>query len=184
MTPAFLFDAEWRTYEDLLPGDGSARLYRYAFSQSVAEQDIATLLDTVPWQQHPVWAYERSVAQPRLVAWFGDLGRRYCYYGLTLEPLEWTGALNEIRIRCEELAGATFNSARVNLHPDARDHVSWHADDEPELGPDPTIASSNASAPLECLPTRFLVSQTHSYLAARILRWKYSRHSAPTTDQR
>lgn len=34
-----------------------------------------------------------------------------------------------------------FNSALLNLYRDGNDSVAWHADDEPELGPSPQIAS-------------------------------------------
>jgi alkylated DNA repair dioxygenase AlkB len=37
--------------------------------------------------------------------------------------------------------GVVFNSVLANLYRDGRDTVGWHSDDEPELGPEPVIAS-------------------------------------------
>ncbi|MFM7126496.1 MAG: alpha-ketoglutarate-dependent dioxygenase AlkB family protein, partial [Actinomycetota bacterium] len=37
--------------------------------------------------------------------------------------------------------GQVFNSVLVNLYRDGNDSMGWHADDEPELGPEPVIAS-------------------------------------------
>ena len=37
--------------------------------------------------------------------------------------------------------GLVFNSVLANLYRDGHDHVSWHSDDEPSLGQQPTIAT-------------------------------------------
>ncbi|MEI8129245.1 MAG: alpha-ketoglutarate-dependent dioxygenase AlkB, partial [bacterium] len=39
-----------------------------------------------------------------------------------------------------------FNSVLLNLYRDGNDKVSWHSDDEPELGINPTIASVSLGA--------------------------------------
>jgi len=104
------------------------------------------LLAEGPWAQHLVRVFGREVAQPRLVAWFGEPGATYTYSGLTLEPHPWPVSLIETRAICEELAGIEFNSALANLYRDGTDSVAWHADDEPELGPDPVIASVSLGA--------------------------------------
>lgn len=146
MTPASLFDSAVSEPEQLLPGQGSALLYRYALPRDESEEAMATLLQAVPWQQHEILVFGRSVAQPRLVAWFGDIGRSYTYSGLSLAPLEWTATLSDLKVRCEELAKTSFNSGLANLYRDGRDHISWHSDDESELGADPIIASVSLGA--------------------------------------
>ena len=144
--PDSLFDVASGDGVELLPGHGSAVLHRRALSPSVTTEAFHELLDAVPWQQHDVRMFGRQVAQPRLVAWFGDPGRRYTYSGLTLDPLPWSDTLDRLRSACEDVAGARFNSALVNLYRDGRDSVAWHADDEPELGADPVIASVSLGA--------------------------------------
>ena len=52
-----------------------------------------------------------------------------------------TPTLLEIKKRCEEVASVQFNSVLVNLYRDGQDSMGLHADDEPELGPEPVIAS-------------------------------------------
>ena len=44
---------------------------------------------------------------------------------------------------CNDLAGVAFNSVLANLYRSGADGISWHSDDEPELGPEPVIASVN-----------------------------------------
>lgn len=140
-----LFDSRYCEVEELLPHAGSARLYRSAVDPRTAQRAFTELLEAVPWEQRSVQMFGKSVPQPRLVAWFGD-GASYTYSGLRLEPHPWLPLLLELRRVCEELAGVGFNSALANLYRDGNDAVSWHADNEPELGEDPVIASMSLGA--------------------------------------
>jgi alkylated DNA repair dioxygenase AlkB len=131
---------------ELLPFDGSAILYEHHWDQDesrVFEQEIQS---STPWQQPLLYVFGREVEQPRLTAWFGDPGKAYSYSGTHLEPLPWTPTLNNIRSSCERIASHSFNSVLVNLYRDGQDGVAWHADNEPELGPSPVIASVSFGA--------------------------------------
>jgi mRNA N1-methyladenine demethylase len=55
--------------------------------------------------------------------------------------LQWLPVLQDIRERIETNTQLTFNSLLANLYRDGHDHVAWHSDDEPSLGPEPVIAS-------------------------------------------
>jgi alkylated DNA repair dioxygenase AlkB len=44
------------------------------------------------------------------------------------------------------ITGAAFNAVLLNLYRTGRDGMGWHADDEPELGLDPVIASVSLGA--------------------------------------
>ena len=63
------------------------------------------------------------------------------YSGITVEPEPWTPTLLEIKSRIEEVSNVTFNSVLLNYYRNERDSVSWHSDDEPELGKNPIIGS-------------------------------------------
>lgn len=131
----------------LIDSDGSAVLHPGVWTPTETDRLMACLLREVPWEQQRVKVYGREVDQPRLVAWFGDIDASYTYSGLTLLPHPWTDLLKEIRRRCEHVAGTTFDSVLANLYRDGNDMVSWHADDEPELGPAPTIVSASFGTP-------------------------------------
>ena len=86
-----------------------------------------------------------GVPTPRQVAWFGSV--RYMYSGVCHEPTpEWPPLLNELRRQLEEHLNARFNSVLANRYRDGSDTVAWHSDNEPELGPNPTIASISLGA--------------------------------------
>jgi alkylated DNA repair dioxygenase AlkB len=71
----------------------------------------------------------------------GDAESEYGYSGIRLTPAPWSNSVDLIRQRIKELTGCAFNSVLLNRYRSGQDSVAWHADDEPELGPDPVIAS-------------------------------------------
>lgn len=117
-------------------------------SDAIPEVDtaLATLIAETPWRQDHALMFGRRVALPRLTAWYGDAGAGYSYSGITMQPTPWTPLLMRLKARAEELAGVAFNSALLNYYRDGRDSVGWHADNEPELGRDPVIASLSLGA--------------------------------------
>ncbi|NDY94687.1 alpha-ketoglutarate-dependent dioxygenase AlkB family protein [Wenzhouxiangella limi] len=104
------------------------------------------LRDDLDWRQLPVRTFGRAIAQPRLTDFRGEAGIRYRYSGLTLEARPWTAHLLRLREVVEQHTGQRFNSVLCNLYRDGRDYMGWHADDEPELGREPVIASLSFGA--------------------------------------
>jgi len=102
---------------------------------------MGQLIDEVPWRAENIVVWGRTYPQPRLIAWYGDVGKNYTYSGINLSPLPWTQALLHIKSRVEAVAHANFNSVLANYYRDHRDSMGMHSDDEPELGERPIIAS-------------------------------------------
>jgi alkylated DNA repair dioxygenase AlkB len=107
---------------------------------------LSALLWEVPYTQHRVRMFGRELPAPRLSAWIGDAGASYVYSRVRHQPLAWTPTLSGLRVRLESELGLRFNSVLVNRYRDGRDSMGWHADDEPELGPAPVIASISLGA--------------------------------------
>lgn len=117
------------------------RLYPFLFSQSEANQLFAVLRRDILWRQEAIRVYGRVHQQPRLTAWYGEPNTVYSYSGITMKATPWIPALLNIKRRIEEVAQASFNSVLLNLYRDGADSMSWHADDEAELGRNPVIGS-------------------------------------------
>ena len=82
----------------------------------------------------------------RLEAYYGDKGTDYSFSGKTYTPNNWTPTLNQIKAEVEKIPGFTFNSVLLNKYRDGNDSVTWHSDNEPELGDNPIIASVSLGA--------------------------------------
>jgi alkylated DNA repair dioxygenase AlkB len=102
---------------------------------------LRTLIDEVHWRAEDIVVWGKKYPQPRLIAWYGDRAQTYTYSGIRLDPLPWTDLLGSIREDVEVVAGARFNSVLLNYYRNQNDSMGFHSDDEPELGPQPTIAS-------------------------------------------
>ena len=111
------------------------------FNTLEADYLLEQLLENVIWQQEKIKIYGQIHKLPRLTAWYGDEGKRYTYSGITVYSLNWINPLSEIKSRIEEVSGDLFNSVLINRYRDGWDSISWHADDEHELGPCPLIGS-------------------------------------------
>ncbi len=130
-----------RAFRDIPAADGRLRLYPRLFSAEESERYLRALKEEVDWKSERIMMFGRSLALPRMTAWFGDPGTCYTYSGISAQPVGWTRTLLQIRARIEDTTNATFNSVLLNYYRDGRDSVSWHSDDEPELGSDPVIGS-------------------------------------------
>ena len=136
-----LFPENPNEVEKIQIQDGELRLYPHFFSPEERETFFPQLKENINWQQEEIKLYGRTIPLPRLTAWFGDEGKTYMYSGITVEPEPWTSTLSKIKKRIEEVSEGKFNSVLLNYYRNERDSVSWHSDDEPELGQNPIIGS-------------------------------------------
>src|SRR5262245_52202526 len=127
----------------LLLRDESWLLYDEAFLEPAeADSLFAHLRVTVPWEQ----SGRPGRVFPRLTAWYADPGLIYSYSGVTHRPVPWTPELSAIKKQAEAAAGTSWNSLLLNSYRDGRDSIGFHADDEPELGPNPIVGSVSLGA--------------------------------------
>jgi len=124
-----------------LANGGVVELDEAWLAPGVAAELFATLRDGIGWRQERIRVRGREYMQPGLVAWFGDPEATYTYSGLTLAPEPWPLPLAHLRSQVEKSAGAAFNSVLCNFYRNGSDSMGLHADDEPELGRNPVIAS-------------------------------------------
>lgn len=115
--------------------------FRSFLTTEHATELLHTLWAELPWQQKPIRLFGKAIMQPRLISWHCDPAIRYSYSGLQLPPTAWHPQLAKLREHLRTEMGLEFNSVLVNAYRDGQDSMGWHADNEPELGPEPTLAS-------------------------------------------
>ncbi len=123
-------------------GDGALLyLLRAFYLPTDADQLFSFFMDSLPWQEEEILIFGKWAKVPRLMCWYGDAEAYYEYSGVNHTPKPWTAALQTVREKVEQQCQCAFNSVLANLYRDGRDSMGCHADDEKELGIDPSIAS-------------------------------------------
>lgn len=97
------------------------------------------LTHQLEWEQRSIVLFGREILQPRLIAWAGAVPYRYS--GSTLEPRAGPAVLDAVNEKVSGATGVPFNHVLVNRYRDGQDGMGFHADDEPELGARPVVAT-------------------------------------------
>jgi alkylated DNA repair dioxygenase AlkB len=144
MSQISLFDAA-DGGEHIALKDASLSYFAEFYAPTITDELFHCLKTETPWRQEQIQIAGLQRLQPRLSAWYGDADATYTYSGLHLRPLPWSGTLlrvkREIELRNPSLLPLCLNSVLLNYYRDQQDSMGWHSDDEPELGPQPVIAS-------------------------------------------
>lgn len=128
-------------FERVALESADVQLWRDFVEGAKAKRLLEKLIDVTPWRSEEIVVWGKRHPQPRLIAWYGDQGKPYTYSGITMNPLPWTQLLEQVREEVQAVCDVRFNSVLLNYYRDERDSMGLHSDDEPELGPRPTIAS-------------------------------------------
>lgn len=122
--------------------DGEVLFMKNFLKQNDALNYFKKLSSSINWKQEGIKYYGKIYPVPRKTAWYGYEGFDYSYSGINCNPEPWTNELLELKKEIEKfLPEEDFNSVLLNMYRDGNDKVSWHSDDEKELGINPTIAS-------------------------------------------
>ncbi len=115
-------------------------------SAEIADYWFDCLLSEIEWQQDTVTVYGKKHLTPRLSYWMGEHWMSYTYSRNTMQAHPWQDLPLIIKQKIEKATGHQFNSVLINYYRDGQDSNGWHADDEPELGDEPVIASLSLGA--------------------------------------
>ncbi len=121
--------------------DAVFEYYPNFFSKEEADVFFEKLHNETPWRQDDIVIFGKKIAQPRLTALYGNLGKPYSYSGITMHPIAWNPLVWLLKEEVETIAQHSFTSVLLNLYRNEKDSNGWHADNEKELGRNPTIAS-------------------------------------------
>ena len=132
----------------------SLDVHHTAWDQLDAAALAAVRFANIHWRQEHISLFGKTHPLPCLTSWYGDAGKDYTYSGIHTHPHPWNEGLAYFKQRIEALTGVHFNSVLLNWYRNGEDHLHWHADDEPELGHNPIIASLNFGAERDFLLKR------------------------------
>lgn len=103
----------------------------------ISEEDSVKLFSychkDIPWVQHNIRFYDKTVLVPRLNKWYGDM--EYKYSGITNPPCKMDLVIHKVMEKINTQCNTNLNSCLLNYYRDGKDSISLHKDDERELGP-------------------------------------------------
>jgi alkylated DNA repair dioxygenase AlkB len=126
--------------------DAEVIYYPLFFDKVEADSIYAELINEIPWQQDEITVYGKKHLQPRLTALYGNEGKPYSYSNIKMQPHPWNLLLQKIKSRVESVSDTNFTTVLLNYYRDGKDSNGWHADNEKELGTNPTIVSISFGA--------------------------------------
>ena len=138
----FTPEEQEKAFEVISLSDGEILFMRNFLTPTEAKHYFNLLQNNISWKQEEVRFYGKTYPVPRKTAWYGYEGFNYSYSGITCFPEVWTKELLEIKSQIEQfIPEEDFTSVLLNLYSNGNDKMGWHADNEKELGINPTIAS-------------------------------------------
>ena len=178
------------TQLNILPCDGEVYYYQNCFSPDLSDLCFVELYEGIDWKHDSIRLFGKTIETKRRVAWYGDVDLKYTYSGTTKVALPWNSALQSIREKVEKTVGYTFNACLLNLYTGGEEGMSWHSDNEKELGDQPVIASVSFGAKRKFVfkhkqtKVKQDIELSHgSLLLMKGATQKYWLHSLPTTKK-
>ena len=132
--------------QNLLPFDGEVFLSQNVLNVAEIDFFYHTLLNADFWKQDELIIFGKQITTSRKVAWFGDFNYKYSYSKITKTAKLWTPELQSLKKLIELKTEESFNSCLLNLYHNGSEGMSWHSDNEKELGENPIIASLSLGA--------------------------------------
>jgi alkylated DNA repair dioxygenase AlkB len=126
---------------NLLPKDGTVHYYGKVFSKETSDLYYDYLLNRIPWEHDEAVIFGKLILTKRKVAWFGEKPFEYTYSKRTKLAKIWTPELLDLKQKCEEISGETYNSCLLNLYHDGSEGMAYHSDGEKDLKKHGAIAS-------------------------------------------
>ena len=126
---------------NILPNDGTVHYYGKIFSKEKSDFYYDYLFNQIPWENDEAVIFGKLILTKRKVAWFGEKPFEYTYSKRTKYAKFWTPELLELKNKCEEVTGETYNSCLLNLYHDGSEGMAYHSDAEKDLKKHGAIAS-------------------------------------------
>ena len=136
-----LFNNDPNSYSKIDLVNADISLYSNLFSPKEADNFFEILKKNIVWKQEKIKVFNEIHDIPRLTAWYGEPNKTYVYSGIEVKSSPWTQPLLQIKEKIESVSNIQFNSVLLNFYRSGADGVSWHSDDELELGRNPVIGS-------------------------------------------
>ncbi|RMZ59376.1 alpha-ketoglutarate-dependent dioxygenase AlkB [Chryseobacterium nematophagum] len=126
---------------NVIPYDGTVLYYGEVFPKKQSDFFYDYLFNHISWEHDEAIIFGKLILTKRKVAWFGEKSFEYTYSKRTKYAKPWTSELLELKQKCEEVSGETYNSCLLNLYHDGSEGMAYHSDGEKDLKKHGAISS-------------------------------------------
>jgi alkylated DNA repair dioxygenase AlkB len=127
--------------QSIIEGEANVTLYDEWMDETTATDLLDELQQLPDWTVDTITLFGKKIICPRLTSWYGDIGIRYSYSGVTHVAKAWPQSLLKLRNKLDAQFDTHFNSVLCNYYRHGVDYMGWHSDDEKEIAADSCIAS-------------------------------------------
>jgi alkylated DNA repair dioxygenase AlkB len=114
--------------------------YPNIFSEAESNFLLHKLISETEWNHRTVKMYDKQVATPRLMKWYGDTNNKLTTR-TDIGLLPWTKELLMIRSKIQTISDLQCNAVLLNYYHDGNDSVAWHSDKESVPGRKTVVGS-------------------------------------------
>jgi alkylated DNA repair dioxygenase AlkB len=129
------------TKENLLIRDGEMYYIDHFLTKEECTFYYQLLSKNTSWKSDHIQLFGKEYVTKRKTAFYGDSSLTYTYSRKKKVALPWSNTLQSLKNQLEKVSGFQFNSCLLNLYHNGDEGMSWHSDNEKELGNAPVIAS-------------------------------------------
>lgn len=131
--------------------DHTGQLYLVENFDSARNCEVLDWFDVGLLRQENITLFGKEYLQPRLIRFEGEPDISYTYSRKSYSAEPWSDETKRIKELLKSYTDQNFNSVLINLYRDGSDSMGLHADNEPELGENPVIASVSYGAEREII---------------------------------
>lgn len=131
---------------EILPDVPDVIFVKNFISQEDAHLQFEKLRQELNLRPDELFLGGQLVRTKRLFDYRADAGLHYQYSGSLHEAAPWTPELKSIKDAVGKRFELQFNACLCNYYENGSIGMSWHSDNESELGADPSIASVSLGA--------------------------------------
>lgn len=126
--------------------DGNLLYFPRYFNDEESNYFFNRLVDELEFDQHKITIFGKTYSTPRLESFHAKEKKSYTYSGNKLPIKPFNETLEMLLDKVEKATNSEYNCVLINFYRDGSDSNGWHADNEKELGQNPTIASLSFGA--------------------------------------
>ncbi len=119
---------------------GPCHYYQKWLEPAQATELQIMLEHEISWLSGWVKMFGKTHKIPRKQAWMSNNQAPYTYSHQRLDSQGWPNELEQLKQWLQQDLKQQFNSCLLNRYQNGQEHMGWHADDEPELGPKAHVA--------------------------------------------